>query len=395
MQRDLDQAHARSRPAFSATSMQTLIFVITEDWFFASHFLPMLRAAREAGYEPAVICRVRAHRAAIEAEGARVIPFEWDRGRREFGQAFATIRGLTRILREERSAIVHLIALWPIVLGGIAARFAGARRRVHAVTGLGFLGASNSGMARASRLAARVLLRGPLGGGKTRFLLENPDDARLLGFDAENDPRIVIVGGAGVDPKHYSPSPMPPMPPLKIAIVARMLWSKGIDLAVEAVRRARAEGAAVELSLYGEPDATNPKAFSRDTLESWSSEPGITWHGRTSDVASVWRAHHVCCLPSRGGEGLPRTLLEGASCGRAILTSDVPGCRALVRDGIEGILVPPDNARALSRAMVDLASDAARVERLGEAGRRRVLAGFTDRHVVEAVAALYREMGTD
>jgi len=203
--------------------MKTLIFIVTEDWFFASHFLPMVRAAREAGFQPVVICRVRAHRAAIEAEGARVIAFEADRGRRELGQAFATITGLLRILREERPAIVHLIALWPIALGGIAARLAGVKRRVYAVTGLGFLGASNSFAARVSRLAARFLLRGPLDGRTARFLLENPDDARLLGFATDNDERVVIVGGAGVDPDRYAPSPMPAVPPLKIAIVARML----------------------------------------------------------------------------------------------------------------------------------------------------------------------------
>ncbi|MBV9516504.1 MAG: glycosyltransferase family 4 protein [Hyphomicrobiales bacterium] len=384
-----------SQNAARANAMKSLIFVVTEDWFFASHFLPMLRAARAAGFAPAVICRVREHRAAIEAEGARVIPFETDRGRRELGQAFSTITGLARILRAERPAIVHLIALWPIVLGGIAAKLAGIRRRVHAVTGLGFLGASNSPAARSLRLATRLLLRGPLDGKKTRFLLENTDDARLLGFKGTEDERVVIVGGAGVDPDHYAPAPMPTMPPLKLAVVARMVWSKGIDVAVEATRRARAEGAAVELSLYGEPDATNPKAFSRETLESWSREPGITWHGRTNDAATVWRTHHVCCLVSRGGEGLPRTLLEGASCSRAILTSDVPGCRALVRDGVEGLLVPPGDAEALARAMVALAADRERVERLGAAARQRVLGGFTERHVIDKVAALYRELAAD
>jgi glycosyltransferase involved in cell wall biosynthesis len=374
--------------------MKKLIFIATEDWFFASHFLPMLRAAREAGFAPAVICRVREHRAAIEAEGARVIPFEADRGRREIGQALATISGLARILRAEKPEIVHLIALWPIVLGGLAARLAGIRRRIHAVTGLGFLGASNSPAAWASRLGMRLLLRGPLDGRNVRFLLENPDDARLLGF-ASSGERVVIVGGAGVDPDIYAPSAMPTLPPLKIAVVARMLWSKGIDVAVEAARRARAEGAPVELDLYGEPDPTNPKAISRDELEKWSREPGISWRGRTLDAPAVWREHHVCCLPSRGGEGLPRTLLEGASCGRAILTSDVSGCRALVRDGIEGLLVPPNDAVALGRAMVALARDPERVQRLGKAARERVLQGFTERHVIDAVASLYRELSTD
>jgi glycosyltransferase involved in cell wall biosynthesis len=370
----------------------TLIFIVTEDWFFASHFLPMLRSAREAGFAPAVICRVRAHRQAIEAAGGRVIALEADRGRREIGSALATIGQIRRILRVERPAIVHLIALWPIALGGFAAILAGVRRRVYAVTGLGFLGASPSLRAHLARMATRLALRLPLDGKRVRFLLENPDDAKLLGFDPAAR-RVVIVGGAGVDPQAYGPSPLPPLPPLKIAVVARMLWSKGIDVAVAALRLARQQGADIILSLYGEPDPTNPKTIPQAQLEAWDAEPGIAWRGRTNDAAGVWREHHVCCLPSRGGEGLPRTLLEGASCGRAVLTSDVPGCRALVRDGVEGLLVPPGDAPGLARAMLALAQDPQRMARMGEAARARVLSGFTEQHVIEAVAGMYRELG--
>jgi glycosyltransferase involved in cell wall biosynthesis len=373
--------------------MKTLVFIVTEDWFFASHFLPMLRAAREAGFAPAVICRVDKHRAAIEAEGARVIPLDADRGRREIGAAVSTVRKLSRILRAERPHIVHLIALWPIALGGTAAMLAGIRRRVYAVTGLGFLGASDAPSARAARFAVRLLLRGPLDGSKVRFLLENPDDAMMLGFDPKSAGRVTIVGGAGVDPQIYADSPLPPAPPVRIAVIARMLWSKGVDVAVEAARLARAQGAPIELSLYGAPDETNPKTIPRGQLEAWSREPGISWHGRTSDVPAIWREHHVSCLPSRGGEGLPRTLLEGASCGRAVLTSDVPGCRALVRDGVEGLLVPPGDAKALATAMAALASDLPRMARMGKAARERVLSGFTERHVIDGVAALYRGLG--
>jgi len=374
------------------TQPTTLIFIVTEDWFFASHFLPMLRAACEAGYAPAVICRVRAHREAIEAEGARIIPLEADRGQRELGSAIATIHKIRDILREERPAIVHLIALWPIALGGVAAILAGVRRRVYAVTGLGFLGASTTPRARLARFVTRLVLRGLLDGRKVRFLLENPDDARLLGFDPDAA-RVVIVGGAGVDPEAYPASPLPPSPPLRVAVVARMLWSKGVDVAVEALRLARQRGAEITLSLYGEPDPTNPKTIPREALEAWSRESGITWRGRTGDAAGVWREHHVCCLPSRGGEGLPRTLLEGASCGRAVLTSDVPGCRALIRDGVEGLLVPPGDAPALANAMLTLAGDPARLTIMGEAARARVLSGFTERHVIDGVAAMYRELG--
>jgi glycosyltransferase involved in cell wall biosynthesis len=288
---------------------------VTEDWFFASHFLPMARAAREMGLEVVVVTRVREHRSAIEQAGARVVPLEAERRSLNPMAAGYAAGRLAAILRAEKPDIVHCIAL-----------------------------------------------------------------------------RAILVGGAGVDPEALRPAPLPPQPPLKVALVARMLWSKGIDIAVEATRLARARGSAVELSLYGVPDPSNPKAIPEQTLREWSTEPGVTWHRATRDVAAVWRAHHVCCLPSRGGEGLPRTLLEGAACGRTIVTTDVPGCRALVRDGIEGLLVPADDPAALADAFARLAQDPALVLRMGEAARARVLDSFTERHVMDAVKRLYAGM---
>jgi glycosyltransferase involved in cell wall biosynthesis len=365
-----------------------LVFVVTEDWFFASHFLPMAWAGRELGLEVVVVTRVRDHRQDIEEAGARVIPLEAERRSLNPMAAGYAAGRLAAILRAERPAIVHCIALRAVLVGGAAAVMAGIPRRVYALTGLGFLGARDDFVGRGARAGLRALIRGPLQNEHTRFLFENPDDPRLLGLDPA-DERVTIVGGAGIDPEALQPTPLPPQPPLKVALVARMLWSKGIDVAVEAARLARVRGSAVELSLYGLPDPSNPKAISEQDLHGWSAEPGIAWHGATRDVAAVWREHHLCCLPSRGGEGLPRTLLEGAACGRAIVTSDVPGCRALVRDGIEGFLVRPDDPAALADAFVRLAANPALVARLGEAARARILDGFTERHVMNAVKRLY------
>ncbi len=201
-----------------------------------------------------------------------------------------------------------------------------------------------------------------------------------------------MIGGAGVDPAAYRPQPLPPMPPLRVALVARMLWSKGIDVAVEAVRLARTQRAPVELDLYGAPDPSNRRAIAEATLRDWSRD-GVAWHGPTTDVAAVWASHHVACLPSRGGEGLPRTLLEAAACGRALVASDVPGCRSLVRDGVEGLLVPADDAPALAQALVRLSRDPALVAGLGTAARARIEAGgFTEAAVTEAVCALWRDL---
>lgn len=371
-------------------SGRKLVFVVTEDWFFASHFLPMARAARELGLEVAVVTRVRAHREMIEATGARVIPLEAERRSINPMKAGYAAGQLAAILKDEKADIVHCIALKGILVGGFAATLAGVSRRVYALTGLGFLGARTDHVGRLSQRAVRLLIRG-LETKKTGYLFENTDDPKLLGLDPAG-PNVTVVGGAGIDPEALKPSPLPPQPPLRIALVARMLWSKGVDLAVEALRAARAEGAAIELSLYGAPDPSNPKAIPEETLKAWGAEPGVSWHGATRDISAAWRDHHVACLPSRGGEGLPRTLLEAAACGRAIVTTDVPGCRTLVRNGVEGLVVAPDDAAALSEAFLSLAGDPALVARMGEAARPRVLDGFTERDVMEGVKRLYAAM---
>jgi glycosyltransferase involved in cell wall biosynthesis len=369
-----------------------LVFIVTEDWFFASHFLPMARAAHELGLSVAVVTRVRSHRESIEATGARVIPLEAERRSLNPMTAGYAAGQLAAILKAEKADMVHCIALRSILVGGFAAAMAGVGRRVFALTGSGLLGAKTDMTGRLARRAVRLLVQA-LETRQTRYLFENADDPRLLGLDPAGR-NVTIVGGAGIDPEMLRPSLLPSQPPLKVALVARMLWSKGVDLAVEAVRIARAQGAPIELSLYGAPDPSNPKAIPEKTLKAWDAEPGIAWHGATRDIAAVWREHHVACLPSRGGEGLPRSLLEAAACGRAIVTTDVPGCRTLVRDGQDGRVVPADDAAGLADALAALAADRNLVARMGEAARARVLDGFTERDVMEGVKRLYAAMLT-
>lgn len=371
-----------------------LLFVATEDWFFASHFLPMARAAREMDFDVAVIARERQHRRVIEATGARLIALEAERRSLSPKALYHHVRALKRLIEAERPDILHCIALKPIALAGLAGKLAGIDRRVYALTGLGFLGARQDKAAAAARFAAKLWLREAIDGPQVRFLFENPDDPVMLGLDPQDKAKVALVGGAGVDPLVLMPEPMPPAPPLKVALVARMLWSKGVDLAVEAVRLARAQGAKVELTIHGAPDPSNPKAIPEATLREWAARPGVTWAGPTRDIEGVWRAHHLCCLPSRGGEGLPRTILEAASCGRAILTTDVPGCRSFVREGQDGMVVPPDDAAALAKALIVLAGAPGLVERMGQSARNRLLDGHTERDVMDAVKALYRSLLT-
>lgn len=369
-----------------------IAYVVVEDWFFASHFLGFARATVAAGFDITVITRVREHRQVIEETGARVIALEADRKSLNPFAMIGHAMRLARLLRQERVAILHLIGLKPIAVGAVAARMAGVARRVIALTGLGFVGAGQDAKAKFARAIVRCIVRPLADGPHARFLFENRTDPLMLGLDPDARD-VTIVGGAGVDPHALKPAPLPAHPPLRAAMVARMLWSKGVDLAVDAVSNARARGADVTLSLYGAPDPANPKALPVALLEEWGRRPGISWHGPTRDIAGVWAAHHLALQPSRGGEGLPRTLLESAACGRAMLTTDVPGCRDLVRNAIEGLVVPPDNVGALTDALVALARDPARVEAMGHAARARLIeGGFTEEAVSGAVVSLYRAM---
>lgn len=369
-----------------------LIFVVTEDWFFCSHFLPMARAAVAMGLEVAVVTRVRSHAAAIESTGARVIPWDAKRGSRAPWEAARALASLVAILRAEGPDLVHLIALKPVLLGGVAARLAGIERRVFAVTGLGFLASRRGGAKQAAESGLRATFRTLLDGPRAHWLFENEDDASLLVPTLAGGPRVTILGGAGVNLAALPCRSMPPSAPLRVAVVARMLWQKGIDLAVEATARARAAGADVELSLFGSPDGENPKSIPVAQLEDWGRRPGVRWFGRTTDVPGVWEKHHVCCLPSRGGEGLPRTILEGAACCRPVVTTDVAGCRSFVRNGVDGIVVKPDDAAELAQAFVALAADPARVAAMGLSARARVAEGYTEHAVAAAVARVYRDV---
>jgi glycosyltransferase involved in cell wall biosynthesis len=235
--------------------------------------------------------------------------------------------------------------------------------------------------------AAVAWLRGP----RTWFLFENRDDPREFGL-APDGPQVVIVGGAGVDPNDFPVRPEAPAPPVRLAVVARMIRPKGIAEAVEATRRARALGAPVVLDLYGDPDPDNRLSIDEAELRRWSSEPGIRWHGRTDDVARVWHEHHIALCLTYYREGLPRSLIEAAAAGRPIVTTDIAGCRELVRDGREGFVVPPHDIDAAARAVVTLAGDAALRARMGAAANARFHERFTEAAVTAAVRKLYESL---
>jgi glycosyltransferase involved in cell wall biosynthesis len=370
--------------------MAKILYLITEDWFFVSHFLPMAQAARECGFDVSVATRVRADGERIKAEGFSLIPIESERGSVSLLRSLRDFSQLRNIVRRERADIVHCIALRPVVIGGVAAKFAGSGTLVLAPTGLGHLWIEHGIVVRLARKLVSFVVGSLLRGPRTRYLFENRDDPREFGLDPDSA-EVTIIGGAGVDPEKFPPSEAPAPPPVKVAVVSRMIWPKGIVEAVEAVRRARAAGAPVELHLFGDPDPDNRRSIPQATIAQWTKEPGVTWHGRVSDVARVWREHHIAMLLSYR-EGLPRSLVEAAAAGRPIVATDVAGCREVVRDGQEGILVPLGDSEATAQALVKLAADPTLRARMGVAAYARFRERFTADAVRQTVSGLYRAL---
>jgi glycosyltransferase involved in cell wall biosynthesis len=370
--------------------MPRILYFVTEDWFFASHFLPMARAAREAGIEVVVATREGAKAQRIIDEGIRLLPLGGDRRSLSPMGVLRGFLGALAIVKKETPDIVHCIALRPVVLGGVAAKLARAKGLVVAPTGLGQLWVDDRLQFRVVRSVLRKLIGSWLRGGGTRYLFENDEDPREFGLDPM-DRDVTLVGGAGVDQRDFPFVAEPPAPPVKVALVSRMIAPKGVAEAVEAARQARAQ-APLELHLFGDPDPADRRSIAEPQLRRWSQEPGIHWHGRTDDVAGVWREHHIAILLSHDREGLPRALVEAAAAGRPIVTSDIAGCREVVRDGQEGFLIAPRDVDAAARALVRLAQDAPLRARLGAAANARFRERFTEEAVTALVGGLYRSL---
>lgn len=366
-----------------------LLMVTTEDWYFLLHRLPMARAARDAGFEVVVAARVDRDAEAIAAEGFRLVPIGMHRASTNPLHAAADLAELIRVYRRERPDVIHHFALQPVVFGSLAAVAAGVPGWINTLAGLGYVFIGASLKARLLRPAMALALRRILGHRRSRLVVQNQDDrAMFAGRGLVPPERIALIRGSGVDCRRYAPMPEPDGVPVAV-LAGRMLWDKGIGELVAAARILRRRRVAIRIALAGVPDPLNPRSIAPDLLDQWQREGLVEWRGQQQDMAAVWRGSHIAVLPSYR-EGLPKALLEAAACGRPLVATDVPGCRELVRHGVNGLLVPAREAEGLAEALATLAGDAALRARLGAEARRIVADEFSDELVGRQAVELYR-----
>jgi len=369
-----------------------ILYVVTEDWYFLSHRLPMARAAKAAGYEVHVAARLKDGRAGIEAEGFVAHPLAWSRGSLSLRDSFAAVRELRRLIRDLKPAVVHNVALKPVLLGTIASLRFDDTAVVNALTGMGALFVDGGGSSTLTRKLVEFALGRLLRRAPSRTIVQTPDDRDFLqGLGLPAD-MITIIPGSGVDVEKYQ-ALSPPPPPVTAAFVGRMLHHKGVMTLIEAFRRVTDKGAdkgvKLRLILAGDCDPENPGSLVPEQLREFASLYGIVWLGHVSDVREVWQQANFAVQPSRGGEGLPKSLLEAAACGRPMVATDVPGCREIAIPDETGFLVPVDDAEALAEAMRRLAEDEAMRERYGAAARHLTKTKFSSAAIGRETVALY------
>jgi glycosyltransferase involved in cell wall biosynthesis len=366
-----------------------ILYLVSEDWYFVSHRLPMARAARNAGYEVHVVTRVDTCGEEIQREGFRLHPIHWRRGNmnplRLLGAALET----RRVYRRINPDLAHHVALVPTLIGSLAALGLPVVR-LKALAGLGYAFTSETAKARALRPFATLLLGWLLKRPRTAVLVQNPDDYAVVAKLGVQKDNIALIPGSGVDTELLMPMPEP-TGPFTIAFVGRLLDDKGVRTLVRAHELLTQRGLTIRTLLAGEPDPSNPASIPDQVLADWRRMPNLQLLGHVEDIRSVWARAHAAVLPSRR-EGLPKSLLEAAACGRPLIATDVPGCREIARNNVNALLVPPDDADALANAIEALAKDPSMRARFASASREIAADEYSNSRVAADITRLYSRL---
>ena len=375
--------------------MKAVLFANT-DWYLYNFRLSLAKTLRDAGHEVLLVSPPGPYGEKLQAMGLRWIAAPMQRRSLNPFRELILVLWLRRLLRQERVDLVHGFTIKCAVYGSLAARLAGVPARVNAVAGMGYVFTSNALKARMLRPLVRVVMRVAMGGRGVRLILQNPDDVKLFERAHIVDSSTVrLIPGSGVNCERFTPDPEGARSAgaarFRVLLPSRLLWDKGVGEFIDAARRLRSEGRAVDFLLAGDPDPGNPASVPEATVRASAEEGAVQWLGHVDDMPALFHSVDAVILPSYR-EGLPKGLIEAAACGLALVTTDVPGCREVVTHEVNGLLVPLRDPVALARAIARLQDDPVLATRLGAAARAKALLEFDERIILARTIAVYREL---
>ena len=374
--------------------MSKIILFANTDWYLYNFRRSLALALQAAGHEVLLVSPPGDYGARFHELGLRWMPLPaMDRRSLNPLREIRALAELVALFRRERPHLVHNFTIKCAVYGSLAGMLAGVPARINAVAGLGYVFASSDRRARLLRPLVRALMRFALRGRRARLILQNRDDARMfLDHRLIDEARVRVIAGSGVDCVRFVPQTRPRNDPPRVLLAARLLWEKGLAEYVEASRSLRAQGRRVRFLLAGASDPGNPAAVPEATVRGWADEGAIEWIGHVDDMPALFASSDIFVLPSYYREGLPKSLIEAAACALPLITTDMPGCRDVVTDGVDGLIVPPANADALCTAIARLLDAPELARTLGLAARARALAEFDERIVIRRTLETYGEV---
>jgi glycosyltransferase involved in cell wall biosynthesis len=371
--------------------LKTIIYFVSEDWYFCSHRLPIARKTLAEGFKVVVVTRVGKHRGIIESEGFELAPIEIKRGGMNLFSELRTISTLYLYYKKYNPDIVHHVAIKPVIYGTLVTKLIGSIKIVNAMAGLGFVFISDKKKIKLLRFFIHKLFRFLFDNKNGKLILQNKDDlVYFINNKLVKKEQVTIIRGSGVDIKKFTPVEECIGIPI-VMLASRMLWDKGVGEFVEAAKILKQEGVETRFVLVGENDSENPASISNSQLNEWNELDILEWWGERTDMHKVLAQSSIVCLPSYR-EGLPKVLLEAASCGRPIIATDVPGCREIVDDGENGLLVPLKDSIALANAIKELIDNPEKRKSMGTNGRRLVENEFSEEIVVSQTLKVYQEL---
>lgn len=368
-----------------------LLFIVNDPGFFLSHRLAVAKGAQVAGYIVHVAGMPGAASATVVANGFEFHPLPLSRSGRkplaELGLAFA----IWKLLWKLKPDVLHLVTIKPVLYGGVAARIAPVKGVVTAISGLGFVFLSKGLKAAITRKFVKSLYRLAMGKRNLRSIFQNPDDRDLVQrMTGMAKSKAVLIRGSGVDLDYYKAYPEPKGVPV-VCLAARLLRDKGVLEFIEASKILQCRGVRARFQLIGEIDPDNPATITSIQIEQWRQDGVVELLGYRADIPALLASANIVTLPSYR-EGLPKVLVEAAACARAVVTTDVPGCRDAIDPGVTGFLVPVGDAEMLANLLQILIEDDALRRKMGMAGRELAIREFAIEKIVAQHLEVYRQL---
>jgi len=368
-----------------------ILFFVTEDWYFWSHRLPLAQAAKKEGFDVSIITRVGKYKDLIENEGFNLIPIRLVRSSKNIFSELQSFLEIIRIYRREKPDLVHHVALKPILYGTWAARFSKVPCVINLFAGITTKFHSQDWKSAILGHMVDLVFRIGFWRNKAYAVFQNSFDKQVfLDKGLVKEENTGIISGSGVDTSQFTITPEPEGSPL-VVLASRMLWDKGVAEFVEAAEILKKEQVHCRMALVGDPDPENPVSIPEETLKNWQSSGSIEWWGHSKDISKVFTEANIACLPSYH-EGCPKVLMEAAASGRAIVTTDIPGCKEIVRHNENGLIVPVKDSIALANAIKFLVQSPKNRAQMGKRGREVVLEKFSQEKIIQKTMDLYKNL---